>query len=558
MILRPRQEQFVAQSMNALERYNNTVSVAPTGSGKTICFSSLIKKLMRDNFKVLVLAHRDELNSQNQDKFSQVAPNISTSVIDVNRKDWSGQVVFAMVQTLTREEHLQNMPIVDLLVIDEAHHAITDSYTKIIKHAKGLNTDLKLFGVTATPIRSDKSSLGTVFNNCADQIEIHELIASGHLVPPVTYRIDTGETQEKLQALKAKASGDYSDQEMADIMNTIPLNSSVVKEWKERASERKTVVFCSNKKHAEEVTREFKKQGVRASFVTGDMPLKERQQRLDDLTSGKLQVIVNVAILVEGWDYPPISCVILLRSSSYKSTMIQMIGRGLRTINPKLYPDVVKLDCLVLDFGISTILHGNLEQSIDLRTERKGQRKCPDCRSPIPRNSELCPLCNVDIEEQIEKKKASKKLRVLENFTMREINLLEKLTFAWTDLELDNKAMIATGFNSWCCVLKNNDIWISVGGGKRGSQLSIETELIHQGEKLQALAAGNDFLYRHETYESATKAGAWRQEKATESQKKWLMSHFKGKKLSKGEASAVITYNLQASRKISNLIEQRI
>ena len=140
----------------------------------------------------------------------------------------------------------------------------------------------------------------------------------------MTYRIDTGETKEKLQALQVKASGDYSEEEMSEIMNTVPLNSKVVEEWKERVKKRKTVVFCTNISHAEQITKEFKRQRIRAGLITGRMSAKERQDKLNDLNTGKLQVIVNVAILTEGWDYPPISCVVLLRSSSYKSTMIQI------------------------------------------------------------------------------------------------------------------------------------------------------------------------------------------------------------------------------------------
>ena len=554
MILRPRQEELVEKSVYALEKYNNTVSVAPTGCGKTIMLSSVIKKLSHPKFKVIVLAHRDELTYQNQDKFLKVAPNISTSIVNSCQKDWSGKVVFAMVQTLTRDAHLRDMPAIDLLVIDEAHHVTADSYLKIVKHAQALNPKLKLFGVTATPTRGDKSSLGVVFDNCADQIELHELIRSGHLVPPVTYRIDTGETTEKLEALKVKASGDYNEQEMADIMNTVPLNSAVVEEWKERASDRKTVIFCSNTKHAAAITKAFKKAKVKAGLVTGNMPSKHRQKMLNDLTTGKLQVIVNVAILVEGWDYPPISCVILLRTSSYKSTMIQMIGRGLRTIDPNVYPKIVKLDCLVLDFGISTILHGNLEQIIDLDAKEEGHRECPDCKKQIPKSVEVCPLCNADIEEEEENQKEAKEQRVLESFTMREINLLEKLTFAWTDLRTENEGMLATGFNSWCCVFKHNDIWYAVGGEKKSGQYLIDTQLVYKGGKLQALAAGNDFLYHYETHDSATKVGYWRSELPTSKQRKWLPAEFKGQRITKGDASAVLTYKLEAKRRIEELL----
>lgn len=559
MILRPRQQESVDKSIEALSRFNNTVVVAPTGAGKTVIFSAVIQKFVEANpsIKVVVIAHRDELTYQNQEKFLKVAPNTSSSVVNADKKDWSGQVVFVMVQTLTRDEHLRDMPLTHLLVVDETHHITADSYTKILNHAKEQNPNLKLYGVTATPIRGDKTNLGKIFTNCADQIELSELINSGHLVPPVTYRIDTGETKEKLQALQVKASGDYSEEEMSEIMNTVPLNSKVVEEWRERARKRKTVVFCTNISHAEQITKEFKRQRIRAGLITGRMSAKERQDKLNDLTTGKLQVIVNVAILTEGWDYPPISCVVLLRSSSYKSTMIQMIGRGLRTIDPSIYPKIVKLNCLVLDFGISTILHGNLIQQVNLNDKDIGLKHCPTCRKPIPKASEICPLCDADTKAVVEaqEQKFAKELRVLEDFTMKEINLLENLTFAWTELKTDSPRIIAAGFDSWACVLKNNDIWLAIGGITRNMEEQSHAKILYKGAKLQALAAGNDFLYKHETNDTATKLANWRNDKPSDIQMKCLPNKYKGdNQLTKGDVSSIITYSRNAMVEIDLLL----
>jgi DNA repair protein RadD len=100
MLLRPRQIEFVEKSVAALKEHGNTVSVAFTGAGKTICLSAVIKKLASEkaNLKTLVIAHRDEITYQNQDKFSRVASNISTSLFNGDTKDWSGQTVFGMIQ----------------------------------------------------------------------------------------------------------------------------------------------------------------------------------------------------------------------------------------------------------------------------------------------------------------------------------------------------------------------------------------------------------------------------------------------------------------------------
>ena len=112
------------------------MAVRPTASGKTVMLSAVAGELLRGTqAKACVLAHRDELTDQNKSKFSRVNPSISTSVFDANEKSWAGQATFAMAQTLCRPANLDAMPALDLLVIDEAHHAVADSYRRIIDRA---------------------------------------------------------------------------------------------------------------------------------------------------------------------------------------------------------------------------------------------------------------------------------------------------------------------------------------------------------------------------------------------------------------------------------------
>ena len=165
MLLRPRQKDFVERSLVALKANGNALGIAPTGAGKTILFSEIIGQYIKGTkAKTLVLAHRDELTEQNQTKFSWVNPSIETSVYNSKTKDWSGQVTFAMVQTLFASDNISSMPKIDLLVIDEAHHAAANSYRTVINHALALNPSCIIFGVTATPNRSDGKGLREVFH----------------------------------------------------------------------------------------------------------------------------------------------------------------------------------------------------------------------------------------------------------------------------------------------------------------------------------------------------------------------------------------------------------
>lgn len=159
MLLRPRQKLFVERSLAALSTRDNTLGVAPTGAGKTIMLSSVTGRMTGDGAKACVLAHRDELTSQNRAKFARVNPDTETSVVDATTKSWHGQVTFAMAPTLSRASNLAAMPKLDLLVIDEAHHAVAESYRRIIDRVRDANPEARVFGVTATPNRGDRKGL---------------------------------------------------------------------------------------------------------------------------------------------------------------------------------------------------------------------------------------------------------------------------------------------------------------------------------------------------------------------------------------------------------------
>ena len=320
--------------------------------------------LAEPDAKACILAHRDELTEQNRTKFARVNPRITTSVVDANKKCWAGRATFAMVQTLARDRHLEAMPALDLLIIDETHHAAAPSYRRVIDRTLVKNPLLKVYGVTATAVRGDGKGLREVFTNVADQITLAELIASGHLVPPRTFVIDVG-AQDALKQVHRLAN-DFDMTEVESILNKTPINEAVIRHWREKAGDRKTIVFCSTVAHAESVQRAFLEAGVGAVLIHGELSDGERKARLQEYESGSAQVVVNVAVLTEGYDYTPTACVVLLRPSSHKSTLTQMIGRGLRIVDPNEHPGVVKADCIVLDFGTATLMHGSLEQEAEL------------------------------------------------------------------------------------------------------------------------------------------------------------------------------------------------
>ena len=551
MRLRPRQKTFVERSLAALASRGNTLGVAPTGAGKTVMLSAVTGELICDGAKACVLAHRDELTAQNRAKFQRVVPGVATSVIDATEKSWDGQVSFAMVPTLARASNLADMPRLDLLVIDEAHHAVADSYRRIIDRVREANPDARIFGVTATPNRGDRKGLREVFDNVSDQVRLGELIASGHLVPPRTFVIDVG-VQDELRSVR-KSMSDFDMSEVADIMDRAPVTEEVIRHWKEKAGDRQTVVFCSTVAHAEHVTDAFRAAGVSAALIHGDLAAETRKAILADYAEGSIRVIVNVAVLTEGWDHPPTSCVVLLRPSSYKSTMIQMVGRGLRTVDPGEHPGIVKTDCIVLDFGTSSLIHGTLEQDVDLEGRTEGgdapTKTCPCCEADIPLASTECPLCGEAFPREEEGAGEGNAAAPLSGFMMTEIDLLERSSFAWVDLFGTDDALMAAGFNGWSGIFWKNGVWYAIGGAK-----GVRPHLLGIGERSVCLAQADDWLNTHETDESAFKTRGWLGQPPTEKQLKYLppeCRHDFG--LTRYRASALMTFGFN-KQGISQLI----
>jgi len=556
IILHDYQKRFVDKCTQALIKHGDTLGVAPTGAGKTLILASVIKELYEQNkiSKVCVIAHRKELTEQNTEKFLLVNPYLITSLVNAETKDWSGEVVFAMVQTLSNKRTLCSMVPVDLLVIDETHHITAKSYKKIIDHAKVLNPNVKLFGVTATPNRGDKHSLGNIFTNCAEQIPLLDLIEDGYLVAPKTFVVDVA--KEKLEALKLQKTGDYADSEVAEILDTEPILEQVISTWQQYAGDRKTVIFCSDIEHAKNVTRGFLRSKISAVMVSCKMSKEERELALALMTSGDIQVIVNVAILTEGWDFPPISCIILLRQSSYKSTMIQMIGRGLRTVDPNIYPNVDKKDCIVLDFGISTLLHKSLEDEVKLEKEdleegkKEGDQECPNvrCKKIIPLRVKECPFCHCNLKEyreyNIKKQKESYVFKKME-----EIQMLKRSEIDWIDLE-DNAGYFASGFNFWVCIFCNESYWKVISGENKNQE---NTSCLYEGKTYKdALKAAERFLYANETRGSISKDSYWRRSDASEKQLKALPKKLHREGLSKGEASSLLNFCFNVSNKLKD------
>ena len=549
MILRPRQRTFVQNCIQALEKHGNTLGVANTGFGKTVALSAVVGEHVNGTGRALVVAHRDELTRQNAETFSRVCPSLPVSFYTANKKSWRGRVTFSMIQTLARDENLARMPKVDLLVYDEAHHCASNSYQRLTARARELNPDVKILGVTATPERSDNKGLGNTFTNVADIVTIGEMVRAGHLVPPRAMVIDIG-TQDELRQVKRTAR-DYDQAEVEAIQNTTIHNNQIVEHWLDMAKDRPTVAFCSTIKHAEDVRDAFRELNIDAEAVHGELPIKERRAILAAFDRGDIPVLANPMILTEGWDCQICSCVMLLRISSHKSTMIQMVGRGLRKLDPRRYPGRIKRDCLVMDFGISLLTHGDLNADVRLRSARVSQgggesrkKVCPKCGADLPVHAGECLICGYEFRVEVDENGFFDEV---EELRLIEIDLINNSPFRWIPLFSGDRVLVTSGFESWAAVCSpDGENWHAIGGRGRA------VEPLGISDRVGAIGTADDFMRLNETSSSAKKAALWMNEPASERQMMQMTRLGYAGHYTKIEAAAHMTFqfNLRAIERI--------
>lgn len=318
-----------------------TLLVLPTGTGKTIVFASVAADQVRAGDRVLILAHRGELLEQAADKLQR-----STGLVSAVEKAESTclnswfRVVVGSVQTLQRSARLERFPrdYFGTIIIDEAHHAITDGYRRILDYFEGA----KVLGVTATPDRGDMRNLGEVFDSLAYEYKLTDAIKEGYLCKIMAQTIPL---QLDISGV-ALSGGDYAVGELGTALD--PYLEQIAAEMVQRCRGRKTVVFLPLIKTSQKFRDLLNAKGFQAAEVNGQSA--DRKEVLADFDAGKYNVLCNSMLLTEGWDCPSVDCVVVLRPTKVRSLYSQMVGRGTR-------PAEGKTDLLLLDFLWMTDKH---------------------------------------------------------------------------------------------------------------------------------------------------------------------------------------------------------
>lgn len=341
MELRPYQSEAKEAVFRSWEEVDRTLLVLPTGCGKTIVFAYITKDCVRDGHRVLILAHRGELLDQAADKI-QKATGLCSAVEKAEDSclgSWY-RVVVGSVQSMTRPKRLSQFApdYFDTIIIDEAHHCISDSYRRILDHFD----HAKVLGVTATPDRGDMKNLGAVFQSLAYEYTLPRAIKEGYLSPIQALTIPL---QLDLTGVSVQA-GDFKAADIGCALE--PYLEQIAEEMLVHCHNRKTVVFLPLVKTSQKFRDILNRKGFRAAEVNGDSP--DRADILRDFDEDKYNVLCNSMLLTEGWDCPSVDCVIVLRPTKVRGLYSQMVGRGTR-----LHPG--KKNLLLLDFLWMTERH---------------------------------------------------------------------------------------------------------------------------------------------------------------------------------------------------------
>ena len=331
MALRPYQLLAREAIIKGFKEYDKQLVVKPTGSGKTILFASLAQHYQPR--RTLVLAHREELISQAVDKIHKATGLVAEIEMGDRCASHEAPVVVASVQSLMREQRRTRWPRdhFGLVVVDEAHHVLGDSYLSTLRH---FDESADVIGMTATPDRGDKKNLGRYFQNIAYEVTLLDLIRQNWLAP---IQVKTVPLQIDLEGCRTTA-GDWNAEDVGHALEPyLERIADVLYEHRHR----KTLVFLPLIAISQQLAKLCRLRGMAAEHIDGQS--KDRQEILDRFKHGRTTLLTNAMLLTEGYDEPSIDCVVCLRPTQVRSLYSQIVGRGTR-----IYPG--KDHLLILDF----------------------------------------------------------------------------------------------------------------------------------------------------------------------------------------------------------------
>ena len=382
MNLRPYQQEAISDLRESFKNGHRRIILAlPTGAGKTVVFSEMVRMAADKGTRVLVLTDRIELFEQTFKAIQR--HNIPIQIVNANTAsiDQRATVTVAMIETLHRRAYNVEP---DLIIIDEAHKG---NFTKLID----AHPTSRVIGATATPVGKH---IPKYYSDIIQTIDTPDLVNRGYLCECKAFQM-----VDDFSDLTIKGK-EYTDESLFNHFNKRKLYSGVVTEWQKRTPDKKTIIFNVNIEHSNAMANEFNENGIVSESITSKTPKAERERILAAFSKGLFPVLNNCGILTTGYDEPSIECVIMNRKTLSLPLFLQCLGRGSR-----IYPG--KSNFTVLDFGMNHDQHGMWNEPREWSLKEKKKKKegaapvktCPKCEAMLYATAKVCKFCNHVFEQ---------------------------------------------------------------------------------------------------------------------------------------------------------------
>lgn len=366
------------------------VLMLATGAGKTHIASMVAEAAVARGGVFLFIVDSLELVEQAASKFRSLGLGVGVIQGDHWQTNYAAPIQVATIQTLRSRWEYLNLEA-SVVMIDECH-VIHKMHEEIIEECKAKG--IPVIGLSATPFRK---GLGKIFDKLVIGATTAELVKLGYLVPARCY----APFIPNLTNVRKAASGDWHEDALGEFMGDAKIVGDIVTNWKLLGQNRQTLVFACNVAHSKAIRDAFRRAGITAEHIDGyDKDIEKRTKIINDFKAGKIRVLVNVMILVKGFD-TDVGCVVLARPTRSLMMHIQAIGRGLRTA-----PN--KEDCIVIDHAGNCLRLGLPTDDLPMElcdgtkrldrkdrekkdVELKKERPCPNCGAMV--TSLLCGAC---------------------------------------------------------------------------------------------------------------------------------------------------------------------
>lgn len=326
----------------AFRSYRSVMVQMPTGTGKTVLLSEVVKSEEQrvKNPWVWIVVHRRELVEQIRDTLNTML-SCPYSTLDTTSPLLSenSRIKVMSIQWLSR--HYQDMAEKpSLIVIDEAHHAVAKTYAEVMN----AYPEARELGVTATPCRLNKKGFTDLFDVLLQSWPTKKFIADGRLslYDYMSIKADSIDQRMVFGLTKRGADGDFSLKEMSEKLDVQPSIERLCDTILRYAPNKKGIVYAIDIKHAEHIAEQYRVHGIHAVAISSKTPNDERRLTIDKFKAGLIQVLVNVDLFGEGFDCPDVEFIQLARPTLSLAKYLQQVGRGMRVFEGKKF-------CLILD-----------------------------------------------------------------------------------------------------------------------------------------------------------------------------------------------------------------